>query len=539
MNEAASSLLPQPPAPGQIQRVAVIDLGSNTARVIVMNAITGYSYRLEDEIREVVRLRQGMTGRRLSEAAIARGLFTLQLFRQFCDSVAVDRILAVATSAVREARNRRQFVARARREAGISLRVISGEQEAYYGSIGVLNEVPLESGYILDIGGGSAQVSQIAQGRYRRGKSLPLGTLALTEKFIRSDPPDRNQVEAIRHEIDQALSKIKWLKAGGRPLVGIGGTIRNLAKIDAARTGYPLNTLRGYVLSRASVAESIELFRSLPNRKRQDIRGLSADRADIILPGALVLLALLDRLNLDQFTVSESGLREGVFFEHFWAHLKYPVISDVRLFSVLNLARQYHYHQAHADHVRFLSGRLFDQMIPLHGLGPAERRLLDAAALLHDLGTIISYDDHHKHSQTLIENAGLPGFSPREVAMIALLTRYHRKGTPDIAPYGVLLRDADRVPLTRLASILRLAEFLERGRSGMVTDVQVSWDDRTLHIKPISDRFPAVEIWEARRLAAPLVEQAFGRHVSIESSLAGELDFAVMPAWQAGSDGPG
>jgi exopolyphosphatase/guanosine-5'-triphosphate,3'-diphosphate pyrophosphatase len=278
-----------------------------------------------------------------------------------------------------------------------------------------------------------------------------------------------------------------------------------------------LNTLHGYTLRREAISAAIEQLRTLPLAERQLIAGLRSDRADIILPGALVIRTIMDRMRVDELTVSVNGLREGVFFEHFWQHFSYPVIPDVRRFSVLNMARTYQYQKAHANHVRYLAGRLFEQLAPLHGYGPCERELLDAAALLHDIGTIISYYDHHKHSQTLIANSGLPGFTARETALIALLTRYHRKGKPDTSEYRLLLREGDDLLLLRLAAILRLAEFLERGRNATVDDLTVTWGEDYLRLTLIADEYPAVEVWDAERNALPLVELAFKRKVLLDS----------------------
>ncbi len=504
----------------QPHRTAIIDLGSNTARIVIISARAGYAYYLVDEIREVVRLRQGMTHQGLSEEAMARAIFTLRLFKRFCESLNVEKIIATATAAVRQAANGAIFIERVRRGVGLSLRVLDGDQEAYYGAIGALNEVPLRQGYILDIGGGSAQISQVRNRQFRRGQSLPLGTLALTENFIRSDPIKKGEFKAVQAEIEQQLSKIPWLKEKNRGLVGLGGTIRNLAKIEVERQQYPLNTLHGFTLSRTSVKKSIDMFRELPLAKRQDIPGLRSDRADIILPGAMVVLAVMTRLGVDGLTISHNGLREGLFCEQFWQHLRYPVVTDVRRFSVLNMARIYQYQKNHAMHVRFLAGRLFEQLAPLHGYGPAERELLDAAALLHDLGTIISYEQHHKHSQTLITNRGLSGFSPREIALIALLTRYHRSGKPSTAEYKVLLDDDDTLLLARLAAIVRLAEFLERGRNATVDDIIATWDDDHLYLTLTADEYPAVELWAAERNAVALMETAFKRQVHLISTTA-------------------
>ena len=507
------------------QRVAIIDLGSNTARLVVMSAVPGHAYHLDDEIREVVRLRQGMTARGLSDEAMSRAMVTLRLFKRFCDSTRVDLIIATATSAVREAHNGAEFVRQMETDLGLPLRILNGEREAYYGVLGALNEVPLADGYVLDIGGGSMQLSRVRDRRFQRGVSLPLGALALSERFVRQDPPAPAEVEAVRREIAAQLKAASWSgdrkkKNGRSPLVALGGTARNMAAMAAARQAYPLNTLHGFVLGRDDLAENVRLLAALPLSERENLPGLNSDRADIILPGALVLQAVMDELEVERLTLSVNGLREGLFFEHFWQHLGYPVVSDVRQFSVLNKARVYQYSKAHANQVRFLAGRLFKQLAPLHGYGRPEEEMLDAAALLHDLGTLISYDDHHKHSQTLIINSGLPGFQPRETALIALMTRYHRKGRPRVDGFESLLEDGDETRLVQLAAILRLAEFLERGRNANVDDIGAQWDEDTLYLTLYADEFPAVEIWEAERNAVRLMGKAFGRRVVVESTAA-------------------
>lgn len=501
----------------QRYRVGVIDLGSNTARLIVISALPGYSYRLEDQVREVVRLRQGMTAKGLSQEAMARAFSTLRLFKRFCDSTGVEVVLPTATSAVRDAANGAAFMAQVEREIGLSLQVLSGEREAYYSTLGVLNEIAMGQGFVLDIGGGSVQISRVTDRRFDRGQSLTLGALALTERFVDTDPASEAEVEAVQKEIDRQLDTVPWLQPqAATRLAGLGGTIRNLAKIERARQNYPLGTLHGFSLTRSSVAESIELFRELPQSEREDISGLSSDRADIILPGAMVLASIMDRLDVGEVLIAVNGLREGVFFEHFLQHLPYPVIPDVRRFGVLNLARNYDYHKSHVHHVRFLAGRLFEQLAPLHGYGGPERELLSAAAMLHDVGTVVGYSGHHKHSQTLVEYNGLPGYTPREIALIGLLVRYHRKGMPDTSDYQMLLSKDDDLLVQRLVAILRTAEYLERGRSGAVDDVSVTWENGTLQLTLIADEYPRVELWDTQRNALPLLEKAFGRCVHVD-----------------------
>ena len=502
------------PAP---RRTAVIDLGSNSARVIVMNGSAGWSYHLEDEIREIVRLREGLTREGLAPEAMQRGLIALRLFKQFCESLGVDHIIATATSAVREAANGAQFLEQVEAETGLQLRILDGDEEARYGVTGALGATDLQNGVVVDVGGGSAQVSQVRGRRFIRGQALTLGALALTERFVRSDPIGKNELKAVQTEIARQLDSVPWLHDGREAIVGLGGTIRNLAKIEAARQKFPLPNIGGFQLSADSLDETIEQLCELPLEKRREISGLSRDRADIILPGALVIREITKRLDQDELTISGAGLREGLFFEQFWRDLPVPVAPDLREFSVLNLARFFDYQSSHAHHVKFLSGRLFDQLQPLHELGALEREWLAAAATLHDIGTAIRYNDHHKYSQLLIASNGLPGFAPRETAMIALLTRYHRKGTPSAGDFDSLLEKGDEAKLRKLAALLRISEYLERGRSGVVRDVQASWDKKQLTLTLVAQN-AEVELWVTRRNGTELMESAFEREVILQSA---------------------
>ncbi|MCJ7717589.1 MAG: Ppx/GppA family phosphatase, partial [Anaerolineales bacterium] len=373
-------------------------------------------------------------------------------------------------------------------------------------------------GVVLDIGGGSIQLSDVQNHNFIRGKSLTLGALALTESFIRHDPISKKEYKKLKTEIHRQLDTIKWLpEKKGQIMVGLGGTIRNLAFIEACRQKYPLFTQHGFILKKSSVIQSLELFRNMDLKDRQKIPGISSDRADIILPGALVLLEVMKRLSVEELQLSENGLREGVFFELFWDHLNPPISPSVRRFSVLNLARNYDYEKEHARHVSFLAGRLFEQLLPLHAYGIVEKEILSAAAILHDLGRIIGYSSHHKHTQTLLEYNGLPGYSPREIALIALLCRYHRKGQPDISDYKLLLNKKDLQILRRLAAILRLAECLERGRNGNITDVITTWDNEQLRITLIANQYPVVELWQASRNASPIMEDAYQKEIIYDS----------------------
>ncbi len=493
--------------------------------MVVFQSTAGYTWKLVDQIREMVRLREGMTSAGMSQASMDRAVATLRLYKRYCDSASVDKIIATATSAVRDASNGAQFLERASNEAGISLRVLSGREEAYYGCLGVLNNISVDDGWIIDIGGGSAQISRIQNGAFVEGEALPLGALRLTETFVSSDPISNADRKALEKFVDEQLATLPWLQPSGKEtVVGMGGTIRNLAYVELARANVPVDSLQGFSLTKKSVRASVRQLTRLSVAKRERISGLNSDRADIITAGALVLNRMVRHLGCDEVAISVNGLREGLFFEEFWSHLETPVVADVRRFGVLNLARMYGYEKVHANHVRYLALRLFDQMAPLHGLGLEIRELLEAAALLHDIGTAIGYKGHHRHSANLIQSNGIAGFSVRETALIALAALYHRKGRPSQGEFSPLLRNSDEQVLRVMASLLRLAEFLERGRNSIVTDVLVSWTDDELSISLVADEYPAVELWESKRQAAPLLEGVFGRNVSIQSLVPAEIE---------------
>lgn len=500
-----------------VRRVAVVDMGSNTGRLVLYGLIGTEAWFLEDEIREVVRLRSGMTTEGMSEEAMRRGLAVLSLFRRFCDSVQADTVIATATSAVRDAGNGEAFLERAQEVSGWELRILDAQEEAQFGATGLLAEVPIDSGYVIDIGGGSAQISRVESQRWDRGVSLPLGALRLTEQFFRSDPPLESEVSALRSYIRACLEGVDWLVPlqSGEALGGLGGTVRNLGYIEHARLHWPLPTLRGFTVGRERVEEMVGRFLSVPRTRRARMPGLNPDRADILPAGAIVLQEVMQALAAPGLHTSVNGLREGLLLDHFFRGAP-PTGEDLRRFSVDSLGRRYKIRRGHALRVQHLATRLFDQLAALHGLGPSHRHLLEAGSILHDVGTVLGYHDHHRHSETLVALNGLPGWTVRATAMVALLTRYHRKGSPSPGIFRRLLEPGDVAALKWLSAMLRMAEYLERGRNGNVTDVRVcSITDRSLDLEAVAHGDATVEIWDTRRNAVPLLQVVTERKVSL------------------------
>jgi exopolyphosphatase / guanosine-5'-triphosphate,3'-diphosphate pyrophosphatase len=498
------------------QQIGIIDLGSNTARMIVVQYQPHHSFKLIDEVKENVRLAHNVgADNMLQPEPMARAVEILKMFVSLGRALNLAQMIAVATSAVRDAANQAAFLAQVKDATGLSLRILSGEEEAYYGYLGVVNSLALQDGFLFDIGGGSVELALVRGRGLVSGASLPLGTVRLTEGFLKSDPPAKSELKALDKHLDSALEPVTWFSH--QPIlqmVGVGGTVRNLAKMDQRALRYPIDKIHGYEIPFARVDEWATRLSKLSRAEREQIEGLNNDRADVITAGVLLIRKLMQRSGATTLWVSGQGLRDGLFYEQLLIGSNPSLISNLRLFSIENLARLYNYHVVHAVKVRDLSQALFDQLMPLHGYGPLERELLAAAALVHDIGVAVNYYDHHKHALYLVMNAALGGFSHREMVLIALLARHHRKGGVSDEGLGGLLAEGDLSRVAKLGAILRIAEYLERSKSQVIQTIECVIDKNSVRVitKAIGDA--TVEIWDANRRTA-LFRKAYGVDIQI------------------------
>jgi exopolyphosphatase/guanosine-5'-triphosphate,3'-diphosphate pyrophosphatase len=499
-----------------MHKIGVIDLGSNTTRLIVMSYEPGSCFRLTDEVSETVRLAEGVGDTRTLQAKpIRRAVEALSMFERFCHNTGVEQIIAVGTSAIREAKNQEEFWKALRRATSLDLRIISAEQEAYFGYLGTINALSISDGFVFDTGGGSTQVSAVRNRRLLRSFSAQAGVLRFTERYVTSDPISKGDMHNLREGARRAFADLAWVHAeAGQQLAGMGGTVRTLARMDQKQRGYPLDRIHGYLLARESVANMVDEMAGRSRRERESLPGLKSDRADVTLAGAVIVDQLMEQGGFSELLVSGQGVREGLFYQHFLGPADPPIFPDPRAFSVLNLARLHDYEPSHCAKVAELSLSLYDQLAPLHLYGAWERELLGYAALIHDIGVQVGYYDHHKHSAYLVFNANLLGFSHREVIILACLVRNHRKGQADLAEFGKILQPDDELRIARLSSILRIAEYLERSKSQVVRAVTVDPADDPLRIIVHADGDPTVEVWDANRRAG-LMKKAFGRTVEI------------------------
>jgi exopolyphosphatase / guanosine-5'-triphosphate,3'-diphosphate pyrophosphatase len=479
-------------------------------------------WKLTDEIYETVRIGAGLaeTGR-LSEAAMERGLETLGVFERFCiaHGLGPNEVHAVATSAIRDAENREYFVGAARAASGLRIEVISEEDEARFGYVAAINSSTMTDGLVLETGGGSIQLIEVADRRPTALRSVPLGAVRLTEQFLPGDGPARKKdLQRLRAHVRKTLSPILPLAGGGDRVVVMGGAARNLAAAAQRAAGQPDIGIQGFVITREALADLVQTLAALPVAERGYVPGIKLGRGDIILAAAVAIETVLEIGAFAGVEATEASLRDGVFLARELLVGGDPLFPNVRVAAVRNLAVQYESDLPHVEHVAQLSLQMFDSLAAggLFTPTPGERELLWAAAMLHDVGMTISYDDHHKHSHYLIVSAELPGFDPRERALVAQISRYHRKGAPKLGEMAGFARDSDEQLLERCAMVLRLAEHLERGRDQSVREARLRPNGHgvDLHLEAGGDL--TLPRWSVERYGdGEAFERVFGRRLVI------------------------
>jgi exopolyphosphatase/guanosine-5'-triphosphate,3'-diphosphate pyrophosphatase len=504
------------------RQVAVIDLGSNSWRLVVYTFCPGEWWKRTDELYETVRIGAGeaATGR-LGSEAIERGLETLAVFGRFCraSGLAPEDVHATATSAIRDAANGEEFLHAAEAAIGLTIEVLSAEDEARYGYIAAVNTTTITDGVVLDLGGGSMQLIRVQGRQATELTSFPLGAVRVTEQFLSDGgPAKRKDIRRVHAHVLESLGELDWLGRSGPRLVGLGGAVRNLAAAAGRIAGQIDLGVQGFVLTAEMLDDLVQRLAALPACERRSISGIKPGRADIILGAALVLQSVVELGGFDGIEVTEAGLREGVFLGRTLLAPEDPLFPDVREAAVRNLAVQYESDLPHVEHVALLAIQLFDSLVDggLFEPRPGERELLWAAAMLHDVGMAINYDDHHKHSQYLILHAELPGFDPRERALIAQMARYHRKGTPELGEIASLAQEGDEELLKRCAVMLRLSEHLERGRDQSVHEAHLTANGHgvDLHLRAEGDL--TLPRWSVERYGdGEVFERTFGRRLLI------------------------
>ena len=500
-------------------RTVVIDLGSNSFRLVAYSYERGRWWRRTDEIYDTVRLGAGLLASgRLAVERMDTAVEAMEVYAHFCaaSGIAREDVRAVATSAIRDASNGGELLDRVRAATALEVRVLSTGEEAYFAYLAAVNSTTLRDGAVLDLGGGSLQLVRVRDRGFAASDSWALGTVRMTERFFEGRSSGAKQRDALRAHVHAELARAPWIAELLPRLVGIGGTVRNLAAALEAAAGMPSIGVQGAVIQREPLEALIKRLASRSVGERAAIEGIKPGRAGLILAGAVVIAAAMEAVGTERMEVTQAGLREGVFFSSYLSEAEPPLFEDVRVASVCNLARHYQADLVHSEHVAELAQQLLDSLAGVlpRAEGLDVGQLLWAAGMLHDIGVSVDYDDHHKHSRYLVLAGGLPGFDQRELALIAQTVRYHRKGTPELGELAPFCQPRDARLLTGMSALLRLAEHLDRGRDGAVTHATLHDEGEGLALELAVDGDAALARWGAER-QSDLFRKAFGRPLTL------------------------
>jgi len=518
-------------------RLAAIDLGTNSIRLIIAELTDDGSYRVLDDEKEITRLGAGLaqTGR-MSESAMERSVQAVKRMREIADGFGAGVVRAVGTAVARDASNAPELRDAILRTTGVELEIISPEREAQlaYRSVASAFDLSETSAAIVDIGGGSTEVVLCSRGLIEAVYPIPMGAVRLTEMFGGpeecSGPRWSEMRDAIRAEIKRVVGKPPFAP---QMMIGTGGTLTTLAGVTLHQQRGPLwaqeggSGVRGLEIQRSEFRHLLERLRKMPVSDRAKVPGLPAERADIIVAGVAIADLLMKRLGVNELRVHDRGIRDGLLLEMAEQARGGTAESGSTdaMRSVQRFARACRYDHTHCEHVAGLALQIFDQLrvpdsrltsVQRAALTDESRLLLEAAALLQDVGYHINYTRHHKHSHHLILHADLPGFTPRQTRMIANIARYHRRAVPKLRHESFARLDAeDRDVVRALAGILRVAGGLDRTHVQRVTSVRVAIDEDRARFAAEAPDDPHVELWGASR-KSDLFEQYFGLDVTFE-----------------------
>jgi exopolyphosphatase/guanosine-5'-triphosphate,3'-diphosphate pyrophosphatase len=508
-------------------KIAAIDIGSNSIKLVVVDAAASDSFAVLAREKDIVRLghdtlRQG----RLSQSAIERAVECLKRFRSIAEARGAERMFAVATASVREARNSDQFIKEVERRAGVSVEILSAIEEGRLIGLAAAQACgPNISMLNVDIGGGSTEISMMRDGNPAALFSAKLGAIGLTEQFIASDPPKPRELRALKEEVRAALERParelkaeRWQKATGTSgtILAIGTALR-LRSLSVDERQVKGSRTAGDEIERAKLMAFNARTAELSASERRLLPGISSQRSEIIVGGGQILEGTMVSLGIDSLWTCSWALREGVLIDRLRdieaeSHPPLPDTADYRLRGVHAVGRRFGYEEAHAHQVAKLAEQVFDYLsrsnLPTK-FDRHQRTLLSAAALLHDIGYHIAHESHHKHSLYLIKNSELTGFSEAERDVIANVARYHRGSEPKERHESYAALDqTDRETVNSLAAILRIADALDRRHDGRITDLRCVRNGRVVHIELHSSANCEREIVAAEQKCG-LFEQVF------------------------------
>lgn len=502
-------------------RFAAIDMGSNASRLLIVEADDSQRVRVIEYERVPVRLGRSvfLTGH-MEEASLDAAVTALRRFAGRLEDLRVERYRAVVTASAREADNQEELLRRVRMETGLALESVDGTEEARLVQLAVSHRVSMEGkrALLMDLGGGSLEVTECVGEQTRFSVSLEIGTVRLLEAFLGGGASaiTTEQETVVREYVTRALAGIAPRVGRKRydVVIGTGGNLDAIAELCPAASS-PVPTI-DVEKARALMRRLMKM--SLKDRRR--VYNLRADRADVIVPALYIVTAMAEIARAGHIVAPGVGLKEGIIYELVDKHFRvwdYRGEENELVHAALQIGRRYQFDEAHATQVERIATRLFDGLSSLHGLGPRDRRALRLATLLHDVGTFVEPSSHHKHTQYIIENSDIMGLTPSEKTVIGCVARYHRRAVPNLRhPAYARLVPADRVRVQKLAAILRLADALDRGHLSKVRELGLALTPKTVEVHLRGHEDMSLESWTLERKAGAFFQSVYRRSLELK-----------------------
>ncbi len=508
-----------------MQRIAIIDIGSNSARLVISHIYKNGAYNMVYNQKEALRLSQKVDEKNmLTDEAFSSTIETMKSFAYMCKIYQADKTIAVATAAIRNSANGSDLVARVAAETGIQLHIISGNTEAYISYLGVINTLNVKDGIIFDLGGGSTELILFKNRKILESVSLPVGAVNTTAMFNTRNVMPPNVFSDVSFFIMSRLEQYPWVKQSGLPLIGVGGTARTVAKIIQRAKKYPATKIHNYSYTAQTYRSFFNRLRSTNLEQRKKISGLSSERSDIILAGASIISCLLEATGAKKLVTSGCGLREGLFFDYYSKANNVPLIAkDILAQSRENMLNLYEKTDTgHARHITHLALSMFDGWSELHGLRKNYRRLLETAALLHDIGITINFYSHARHSAYMIQNAKLFGLTHKEQIITAAIAGWHNGVSKNYFKdrfYKEMLNEANWKVINKLALLLALAESLDYTETTQIHVIEPGVNKKAATLRLYAQGIPSIEMHQIKE-HLPWFKKTFGVELKVQLATA-------------------
>ena len=499
-----------------MNRVGVIDIGSNAIRFMLTEVEESGYFRIIDELSTTVRLGYDLINDDvISKEKIEKTLSVLTTFKSLASNSKVSEIITVATETLSSAKNKDEFVSIIKENLDIDVIVLSSEEELYFSYLGVIKSIYFNNSLLVDVAGVSTYIAWIVDGEIKESVILPIGCINLTYEYNLQDRILIADLEAAISKIYNELIDIEWLGNNKfDSIIGVGGTVRAIAKMNKIKNRYPFDITHNYIMTDYDVHDIFNLLKCKDIKLRNKVEGLSKERADIIVGGASILHEITKYVNSSEIIVSGCGIREGIMYEYIDTHFK--PIDDILDYSINGILEDLNINRPHAKNVFKLSKKLFEELKPLHHLGSEFDHILKTASMLHDCGTSIDYYNHHKHTFYIILNSYINGLSHKDHLMSAAIAASHRNNSYHISlpQFSSIINRMDFKIIEELGVILKISEGLDRSLSGSVTDLSVSIDEDNVVLHLYSCQNLDLEISQASR-AAEKFKEVYGKDLLI------------------------